>query len=105
LVEALDKAGVEVLFDDRPKVSPGVKFKDAVLLGMPFCAILGRSFKDGIIELRIRGGETLEVPADYIVEELVESLSFHGGVHKPAVLMKFFRDGVSCFNVFSTRQH
>ena len=74
LVEALDKAGVEVLFDDRPKVSPGVKFKDAELLGMPFCAILGRSFKDGIIELRIRGGETLEVPADSIVEELLARL-------------------------------
>ena len=74
LVEALDKAGVEVLFDDRPKVSPGVKFKDAELLGMPFCAILGRSFKDGIIELRIRGGETLEVTADSIVEELLERL-------------------------------
>ena len=74
LVEALDKAGVEVLFDDRPNVSPGVKFKDAELLGMPFCAILGRSFKDGIIELRIRGGETLEVPADSIVEELLARL-------------------------------
>ncbi|NME88167.1 proline--tRNA ligase [Corynebacterium stationis] len=74
LVEALDKAGVEVLFDDRPKVSPGVKFKDAELLGMPFCAILGRSFQDGIIELRIRGGETLEVPADSIVEELLARL-------------------------------
>ena len=74
LVEALDKAGVEVLFDDRPKVSPGVKFKDAELLGMPFCAILGRSFKDGIIELRIRGGVTLEVPADSIVEELLARL-------------------------------
>ncbi len=74
LMEALDKAGVEVLFDDRPKVSPGVKFKDAELLGMPFCAILGRSFKDGIIELRIRGGETLEVPADSIVEELLARL-------------------------------
>ena len=74
LVEALDKAGVEVLFDDSPKVSPGVKFKDAELLGIPFCAILGRSFKDGIIELRIRGGETLEVPADSIVEELLARL-------------------------------
>ena len=74
LVEALDKAGVEVLFEDRPKVSPGVKFKDAELLGMPFCAILGRSFKNGIIELRIRGGETLEVPADSIVEELLARL-------------------------------
>lgn len=72
LVEDLDRAGVEVLFDDRPKVSPGVKFKDAELLGMPFIAILGRSFKDGIIELRIRGGETREVPADSIVDTLTE---------------------------------
>lgn len=72
LVKELDAAGIEVLFDDRPKVSPGVKFKDAELLGMPFVAILGRSFKDGIIELRIRGGETLEVPADEIVDKLLE---------------------------------
>ncbi len=71
LVKELDAAGIEVLFDDRPKVSPGVKFKDAELLGMPFVAILGRSFKDGIIELRIRGGETLEVPADEIVDKLL----------------------------------
>ncbi|QPK78401.1 proline--tRNA ligase [Corynebacterium lizhenjunii] len=72
LVADLDAAGIEVLFDDRPKVSPGVKFKDAELLGMPFIAVLGRSFADGIIELRIRGGETLEVPAAEIVDKLVE---------------------------------
>ena len=72
LVEDLDRAGIEVLYDDRPKVSPGVKFKDAELLGMPFIAILGRAFADGIIELRIRGGETREVPADQIVETLTE---------------------------------
>ncbi|KHO29025.1 proline--tRNA ligase [Corynebacterium minutissimum] len=72
LVEDLDRAGIEVLFDDRPKVSPGVKFKDAELLGMPFIAILGRSFADGIIELRIRGGETREVPADEIVDTLTK---------------------------------
>ncbi|KTR85445.1 proline--tRNA ligase, partial [Leucobacter chromiiresistens] len=35
LVETLDAAGVDVLFDDRPKVSPGVKFGDAELLGVP----------------------------------------------------------------------
>ena len=72
LVDKLDKRGIEVLFDDRPKVSPGVKFKDAELLGMPFIAILGRSFADGIIELRVRGGETLEVPVGEIVDTLVE---------------------------------
>ena len=68
----LSDAGLEVLFDDRPKVSPGVKFKDAELLGMPFIVILGRSFADGIVELRIRGGETLEVPADEIVAKVQE---------------------------------
>ena len=72
LVGEFEKAGIDVLFDDRPKVSPGVKFKDAELLGMPFIVILGRSFADGIIELRIRGGETLEVPADQIVEKVRE---------------------------------
>lgn len=72
IVSEFDAAGLEVLFDDRPKVSPGVKFKDAELLGMPFLVILGRSFADGIVELRIRGGETLEVPADRIVDQVVE---------------------------------
>lgn len=71
LVEELDAAGVEVLFDDRPKVSPGVKFKDAELLGMPYAVILGRAFADGIVELRVRGGETTEVPADEIVDKLL----------------------------------
>ncbi len=72
LVGELEAAGIDVLFDDRPKVSPGVKFKDAELLGMPFIVILGRAFADGIIELRIRGGETLEVPAGEIVEKIQE---------------------------------
>ena len=72
LVGELEAAGIDVLVDDRPKVSPGVKFKDAELLGMPFIVILGRAFADGIIELRIRGGETLEVPADHIVEKVQE---------------------------------
>ncbi|WP_257202172.1 proline--tRNA ligase [Corynebacterium cystitidis] len=71
LVAELDAAGIEVLFDDRPKVSPGVKFKDAELLGMPFAVILGRAFKDGNVELRIRGGETSEVAFDQIVEKVL----------------------------------
>jgi prolyl-tRNA synthetase len=72
LVEELDAAGIEVLFDDRPKVSPGVKFKDAELLGMPFAVILGRAFAEGKVELRIRGGETHEVAADEIVDKIIE---------------------------------
>ncbi|HZK31935.1 MAG TPA: proline--tRNA ligase [Corynebacterium sp.] len=72
LVAELDAAGVEVLFDDRPKVSPGVKFKDAELLGMPFAVILGRAFAEGKVELRIRGDETLEVPAEEIVDRVLQ---------------------------------
>ena len=72
LAGELDDAGIEVLFDDRPKVSPGVKFKDAELLGMPFAVVLGRSFADGIVELRVRGGETLEIPADEVVAKVQE---------------------------------
>lgn len=72
LVQKLSEAGIEVLFDDRPKVSPGVKFKDAELLGMPFAVILGRAFKDGNVELRIRGGETLEIPYADAVEKVLE---------------------------------
>ena len=68
----LDAAGLEVLFDDRPKTSPGVKFKDAELLGMPFIVILGRSFAEGIVELRIRGGETLEVASAEVVAKVRE---------------------------------
>lgn len=70
LVAQFDAAGLEVLYDDRQKVSPGVKFKDAELLGMPFVVILGRSFADGIVELRIRGGETHEVAVGEIVERV-----------------------------------
>ncbi len=75
LAQALDEAGVEVLLDDRPKVSPGVKFKDAELLGMPLVAILGRGFADGTIEIRERGGETREVPAAEALEILREAVA------------------------------
>ncbi|GAA1475013.1 proline--tRNA ligase [Corynebacterium felinum] len=70
----LDAAGVEVLFDDRAKVSPGVKFKDAELLGMPLTVVLGRSFADGIVELRVRGGETTEVAAEAIVSTVYDAI-------------------------------
>jgi prolyl-tRNA synthetase len=46
--------GYEVLYDDRDE-SPGVKFKDADLLGIPIIVIVGRSFiKDGLIEVKFR---------------------------------------------------
>src|SRR6185369_11287141 len=51
----LEAAGFEVLHDDRDGLSPGVKFKDADLLGMPLRIVVGsKGLKDGIVELRDR---------------------------------------------------
>lgn len=53
LAAGLDRLGLEVLFDDR-QASPGVKFKDAELLGVPWIVVVGRGWADGVVELRDR---------------------------------------------------
>ncbi len=64
LAAELEGLGKEVLLDDRT-VSPGVKFKDAELLGMPWIVVVGRGWADGIVELRNRfSGETREIAVD-----------------------------------------
>jgi prolyl-tRNA synthetase len=50
----LQERGVEVLLDDRPKVSPGVKFKDAELIGVPTIVIVGKGLVDGVVEVKDR---------------------------------------------------
>jgi prolyl-tRNA synthetase len=47
----LEATGLEVVYDDRPKVSPGVKFGDAELVGVPRILIVGRGAADGQVEL------------------------------------------------------
>jgi prolyl-tRNA synthetase len=54
LAAELDGAGVEVLYDDRPRVSPGVKFADAELLGAPVLVVVGRGLAEGVVEVRLR---------------------------------------------------
>jgi prolyl-tRNA synthetase len=67
----LEGAGFEVLYDDRPKVSPGVKFGDAELLGVPTIVIAGRGAGEGILELwDRRSGERTEVPAAELIARL-----------------------------------
>ncbi|GJF13675.1 proline--tRNA ligase [Mycolicibacterium cyprinidarum] len=62
LAAELDRLGADVLLDDR-KASPGVKFKDAELLGVPWIVVVGRGWADGVVELRDRlSGEKREVP-------------------------------------------
>ena len=71
LAADLDAAGLEVLLDDR-KASPGVKFKDAELLGMPTVVVVGRGYANGTIEIRDRfTGEAAEVAVDGAVDSIV----------------------------------
>ena len=61
LIGELEAKGIEVIFDDRKKVSPGVKFKDAELIGVPIIAVAGRdTVNNGTIEVRDRNGENAE---------------------------------------------
>ncbi|MCH5642419.1 MULTISPECIES: proline--tRNA ligase [unclassified Gordonia (in: high G+C Gram-positive bacteria)] len=74
LAEDLDAVGVSVLLDDR-KASPGVKFKDAELLGMPTVVVVGRGYANGTIEIRDRfTGETTEVAVDGAVDAVVAAV-------------------------------
>jgi prolyl-tRNA synthetase len=58
----LESAGVRVLLDDRDSVSPGVKFKDSELIGVPTIVVVGRGVADGVIEVRDRkSGERRDV--------------------------------------------
>ncbi len=56
----VEAAGQDVLFDDRPKVSPGVKFADAEVIGVPTIVIVGRGAAEGQVELwdRVSGEKT-----------------------------------------------
>jgi len=75
LVADLDRLGLDVLYDDR-KASPGVKFKDAELLGVPWIVVVGRGWAGGVVELRNRfSGETEEVAVDAAATTIVERVS------------------------------
>ncbi|MDN5605773.1 MAG: proline--tRNA ligase [Kocuria sp.] len=75
IVGQLESAGFEVIFDDRPKTSPGVKFGDAELLGVPTVLVVGRGYKDGTVEIKDRAsGESREVEISSVVEELTREM-------------------------------
>lgn len=68
----LESAGLDVLYDDRPKVSPGVKFGDAELVGVPKIVIVGRGAAEGQVELWDRSTGERDAVA---VAEAIERLS------------------------------
>ncbi|WP_426244063.1 proline--tRNA ligase [Nocardioides sp. LHG3406-4] len=73
LATELSARGVEVIYDDRAgKVSPGVKFKDAELIGVPTIVTVGRGLADGTVDVKDRRtGEKTEVAVGDAVEHVV----------------------------------
>lgn len=69
--EALESAGISVIFDDRREASAGVKFKDAELIGNPIIVIFGKSLANGNVEVRLRKtGEKREVALESALAEV-----------------------------------
>ena len=72
LATELDAAGLRVMLDDRP-ATPGVKFADAELIGVPTILVMGRGLASGVVEVKDRAtGERTEVPVDGAVAHLAE---------------------------------
>ena len=69
IASALEKAGVEVLVDDR-KERPGVKFKDADLIGIPVAITVGRGAAEGKVEYKLRSESE---KAELTVTEAIEA--------------------------------
>ena len=73
---SLEKLGISVMLDDRRDASPGVKFKDAELIGNPIIVIVGKSLAQGNVEIRVRrSGERSEIALDAAVDEIVKLLA------------------------------
>ena len=72
----LEKLGLRVMLDDRRDASPGVKFKDAELIGIPYIVIVGKALAEGKIELRVRkSGEKEEVELSNAVAEIYSAIT------------------------------
>ena len=73
--QMLEKENIDVLYDDRKQVSPGVKFNDAELLGMPLILVVGKKLSEGLVELRIRkSGEVKDIKLQDINNEIKKFL-------------------------------
>ena len=69
----LEGKGVSVMVDDRRDSSPGVKFKDAELIGNPYIIIVGKGLQEGKVEFRVRkSGEKSELPVSEIVAHVMK---------------------------------
>jgi prolyl-tRNA synthetase len=75
ITRELEAQGLTVLFDDRRGVSPGVKFKDSELIGVPTIVVVGRGLADGTVEIKDRASnERRTLPVDDVVAEVVRTV-------------------------------
>jgi prolyl-tRNA synthetase len=72
----LEAHGISVMLDDRRGTSPGVKFKDAELIGIPMIVVVGKALEQGNVEVRVRkSGEKSEVAVAAAVDNIVKTLA------------------------------
>jgi prolyl-tRNA synthetase len=72
LAGELVAAGLRVIYDDRKQASPGVKFKDSELLGVPTIVVVGKGLADGVLEVKDRAtGERTEVAVGDALDRIV----------------------------------
>ncbi len=75
LASDLTHHGLTVMLDDRREASPGVKFKDAELIGNPFIVIVGKGLANSVVEFRNRAtGIKTEIPLSAIVEHILDAV-------------------------------
>ena len=78
LASSLEANGITVMLDDRREASPGVKFKDAELIGNPIIVIVGKALADGKVEVRIRKtGEKREIALSDALTEISSLVRSH----------------------------
>ena len=78
LANSLEANGITVMLDDRREASPGVKFKDAELIGNPIIVIVGKALADGKVEVRIRKtGEKREIALSDALTEISSLVQSH----------------------------
>ncbi|MEI7656413.1 MAG: His/Gly/Thr/Pro-type tRNA ligase C-terminal domain-containing protein, partial [Actinomycetes bacterium] len=72
LASELVAAGLRVILDDRRQASPGVKFKDSELIGVPTIVVVGKGLVDGVLEIKDRAtGERIEVAVGEALDQIV----------------------------------
>lgn len=71
----LESRGISVMIDDRRGTSPGVKFKDAELIGIPVIVVVGKALEQGNVEIRVRkSGDKSEVEVGSAVDHIAALL-------------------------------